>query len=167
MVMEEGGAPYGRHTIQHFQRLRRKVGLNAALCFSAFLAASVQPFPAAQASVEQMVQASAEKHGVPPGLALRISKVESKHSCGKVGSSGERGPLQVLPSTARHLGYRNIARASCASQIDAGMAYLGYCYRGARGDHRRAAACYNAGPRALKWKRYPARVQQYVRKVAG
>lgn len=167
MMIKEGGAPYGRHTFEPFQWVNRKVGLNAALCFSAFFVASVQPFPAAHASVEQMVQASAAKHGVPSGLALRISKVESRHSCGKVGSSGERGPLQVLPSTARHMGYRNIARASCASQIDAGMAYLRYCYREAGGDHRRTAACYNAGPRALKWKRYPAGVRQYVSKVSG
>jgi len=114
-----------------------------------------------------MVQASAARHGVPPGLALRISKVESRHRCNAVGRAGERGPLQVLPATARGFGYRNIAKASCASQIDAGMAYLRYCYREAGGNHRRAAACYNAGPGALRWKRLPARVQQYVRKVNG
>lgn len=114
-----------------------------------------------------MVQQSAARHGVPPGLALRISKVESGHRCNAVGRAGERGPLQVLPSTARHMGYRNIAGASCARQIDAGMAYLRYCYRAAGGNHRRAAACYNGGPGALRWKRLPARVQQYVRKVNG
>lgn len=121
--------------------------------------------PPAMADVRHMVQQSAARHGVPAGLAVRISKVESGHSCGRVGRHGERGPLQVLPSTARHMGYRNIAKASCARQIDAGMAYLRHCYRGARGNQTRTAACYNAGPGALRWKRYPARVQQYVRKV--
>lgn len=123
--------------------------------------------PPAHADVQRMVQQSAARHGVPSGLALRISKVESGHRCNAVGRNGERGPLQVLPSTARHMGYRNIARASCASQIDAGMAYLRYCYREAGGNQRRAAACYNGGPGMLRGKRVPARVQQYVRKVAG
>lgn len=123
--------------------------------------------PPARADVPKMVQQSAARHGVPTGLALRISKVESGHRCNAVGRAGERGPLQVLPSTARHMGYRNIARASCAAQIDAGMKYLRHCYKGAAGNHRRAAACFNAGPGALRWKRLPARVQQYVRKVGG
>jgi soluble lytic murein transglycosylase-like protein len=123
--------------------------------------------PPAKADVPKMVQQSAARHGVPAGLALRISKVESGHRCNAVGRAGERGPLQVLPSTARHMGYRNIGGASCATQIDAGMKYLRHCYKGAAGNHRRAAACFNAGPGALRWKRLPARVQQYVRKVGG
>lgn len=112
-----------------------------------------------------MVQRSAARHGVPVDLALGISKVESNHRCHAVGRDGERGPLQVLPATARQMGYRNISLASCTTQIDAGMAYLRYCYQEADRDQKRTAACFHAGPRALLWKRIPERVMQYIRKV--
>lgn len=126
--------------------------LGGSFCFS----------PPSKASVPDMVEASAVKFGVPVRLALAIAAHESGISCSVVGSSGERGPMQVLPATARHLGYPGIAKASCARQIDAGMAFLRYCYQEAGGNHRRAAACYNAGPRALTWRRLPKSVDRYV-----
>jgi len=112
-----------------------------------------------------IVKQMASRHGVPQSFALRVARVESGVKCGRVGAAGERGPLQVLPRTAAGLGYKNIRKASCATQTSAGMKHLAICYRGARGNQFRAAACHNGGFGVLKWKRIPKSIQAYARKV--
>ena len=112
-----------------------------------------------------IVKQMASKHGVPQSFALRVARVESGVKCGRVGAAGERGPLQVLPRTAAGLGYKNIRKASCATQTSAGMKHLAICYRGARGNQFRAAACHNGGFGVLRWKRIPKSIQAYARKV--
>ena len=112
-----------------------------------------------------IVKQMAAKHGVPQSFALRVARVESGVRCGRVGAAGERGPLQVLPRTAAGLGYKNIRKASCATQTSAGMKHLAICWRGARGNAYRAAACHNGGIGTLRWKRIPKSVQAYARKV--
>lgn len=107
----------------------------------------------------------AGKYRISSTFALRVAKVESNYKCSAVGRAGEVGPLQILPSTARSLGYKNIRGASCRTKVDAGMKHLAICYHGANGNARRAAACHNAGVASLKWRRYPAAVQRYVRRV--
>jgi len=112
-----------------------------------------------------IVKQMASRHGVPQSFALRVARVESGVKCGRVGAAGERGPLQVLPRTAAGLGYKNIRKASCATQTSAGMKHLAICYRGARGNQFRAAACHNGGFGVLRWKRIPKSIQAYARKV--
>lgn len=109
--------------------------------------------------------AAAHKYGVAPAFAMRVAKVESGYNCSVVGSHGEVGPLQILPATARALGYSNIRHASCHTKTEAGMKHLAMCYRGARGNWSRAAACHNAGLASLKWRRYPSFTRNYVRMV--
>jgi soluble lytic murein transglycosylase-like protein len=113
-----------------------------------------------------IVKQMARKHGVPQSFAIRVARVESGVKCGRIGRAGERGPLQILPRTAAGLGYRNIRKASCATQTSAGMKHLAICYRGARGNQFRAAACHNGGFGVLKWRRIPKSIQAYARKVA-
>lgn len=112
------------------------------------------------------IRESALKYRVSSSFALRVAKIESGLNCHAVGSRGEVGPLQILPSTARSIGYRNLRGASCRTKVDAGMKYLARCYHGAKGNWGRAAACHNAGEGALKWKRYPVSVRKYVQRVA-
>jgi len=128
-------------------------------------AALLMPVDAYAADATGLVKQMARKHGVPQSFALRVAKVESGVKCGRVGRAGERGPLQILPRTAAGLGYKNIRAASCATQTSAGMKHLAYCWRGARGNQFRAAACHNGGFGVLKWKRIPKSVQAYARKV--
>lgn len=125
----------------------------------------VSATPARAGDAHGYVVASAHKFGVAPSFALRIARVESGTRCNAVGSHGEVGPLQILPSSARALGYRNIRSASCRTKTDAGMKHLALCYRGAHGNWRRAAACHNAGVASLRWRHYPARVNRYVSTV--
>jgi len=98
-----------------------------------------------------LVSAAAKRHAVPVSFALKIARQESGLRCGNHNASGATGPLQIMPRSARALGYRgNIRRASCATQTEYGMKHLAMCYRGAKGNQRRAAACHYQGVSALK-----------------
>ena len=119
----------------------------------------------ASADARPLVISSAKRHGVPVEFALRIAKVESGVQCGRVGSSGERGPLQILPSTARALGYKNIRAASCATQTDAGMKHLAVCWHKTK-SRWRAAACHNQGLSVAYGHRVTKRAARYANKVA-
>jgi soluble lytic murein transglycosylase-like protein len=121
--------------------------------------------PSIAQPADAMVRASAALHDVPVDLALAVSQKESGTSCAAVGRKGERGPLQILPSTARALGYKNIAKASCAQQTDAGMKHLAICYRGMGGNRWAAAACHNQGISAIRHIRPAAK--RYADSVMG
>lgn len=88
---------------------------------------------------------------MPVAFALRVAKVESGIRCGVHNRrSSASGPLQIMAGSARALGYRgNIRRASCGTQTHYGMRHLAMCWRGAKGNPRRAAACHYQGVSAL------------------
>ena len=132
--------------------------------FLMFLVSHIAP-AYADPHVETMVRKTASRFGVPPDLAVKIARVESGNSCGAVGKLGERGPLQIRPSSASGLGYKNVKRASCQTQLNAGMAHLLMCYRAARKNWYKTAACHNGGPGILKSKRGHHAVRRYVRLV--
>lgn len=117
------------------------------------------------ADARPLVISSAKRHGVPVEFALRVAKIESGIQCGRIGSSGERGPLQVLPATARSLGYKNIRAASCATQTDAGMKHLAICWHKTKNKWR-AAACHNQGISVAYGHRVSKRAAKYANKVA-
>lgn len=125
----------------------------------------VTEFAAADPGVERMVSRTAARYGVPPKLAIKVAQVETGNKCGVVGSHGERGPLQIKPQSAAGLGYKNIRAASCQRQLDAGMAHLLMCYKMARGNWYKTAACHNGGPGTLKKSRINYGIRQYVRMV--
>lgn len=117
-------------------------------------------------SAEMLVQKWAKFYKIDPEFALMVAKHESGIRCGVVGSHGERGPLQILPSTARQLGFGDIRRASCDIQTKAGMDHLQKCLNGSSGNRWRAAACHNQGMSALGGS-LTARAKRYANAVFG
>lgn len=117
------------------------------------------------ADAKPLVISSAKRHGVPVEFALRVAKVESGVRCGRTGAAGEKGPLQILPSTARALGYKNIRAASCATQTDAGMKHLAICWKKTRSLWR-AAACHNQGISVAYGRKVTKAAARYANKVA-
>lgn len=103
--------------------------------------------PALSNTVQRMVSVEAMRQGVPVGLALSIAKAESNFRCNAVGRAGERGVMQIKPSTARGIGYKGPASGlnNCATGIRYGMIYLKMAYKKANGNVYRAAILYNAG----------------------
>ena len=114
---------------------------------------------------EAFVRQAASKAGVPVEFALRVARVESNIRCGLIGRAGERGPLQIKPSTAKGLGFSNIRNASCQRQTEAGMAHLALCYNGSKGNLRRTAACHNQGVSVIYGGRISQAANRYASKV--
>ena len=141
----------------------RTCGFAAIVMIAVF---SAPPIPLAAASdATSLVVAAAKRHRVPVDLALRVGRAESGLQCHRHNKSGASGPLQIMPSTARAMGYGgpSIRRASCAVQTEWGMRHLAMCYRGAKGDRRVAAACHYQGVSALR--RVTRAGAAYARKV--
>ncbi len=77
---------------------------------------------AGRRGVAALVRAKAEALGVPVNLALAVAHFESGFRMGMRGGAGEKGAMQVLPQTARHLGvYGNLYGSA---GIEAGVRYL-------------------------------------------
>jgi hypothetical protein len=108
-------------------------------------------------SVRAIVRSEAARQGVPVSLAMSIANHESGFRCSAVGRHGERGVMQIKPSTARGIGYRGSARGlnDCRTGVYWGVKYLKMAYNAAKGDVYRAAFLYNAGLGAKT--RHPAR----------
>lgn len=98
-------------------------------------------------SVPDMVRAEAIRQGVPVNLALAVASHESKFKCSVIGKHGERGVMQIKPSTARGIGYKGpiSALSNCATGIHYGMLYLKMAYKKAGGSVYRTAILYNGG----------------------
>ena len=88
----------------------------------------------------------AQAMGVPPKLAVSIAYQESRLNPNvKVGTSGEIGIMQVMPTTGETLGYDTKALTDPDANIDAGLKYLKKSLDATGGDHKLATIGYNAG----------------------
>jgi len=105
----------------------------------------------AQAAIsEDVVKASIVKHsvemGVDPALALSIAKKESGFKHELRSPYGAVGVFQVLPSTAKKIGYNPYY---LNDNIKAGLTYYKMMYK-MFGSTELALAAYNAGPGNVK-----------------
>lgn len=119
----------------------------------------------AHSDVRKMVAAEASRQGVPVGLALSIAKQESNFRCSAVGRSGERGVMQILPRTAKGLGYKGKPAGlnNCQTGIRYGIMYLKLAHKKAGGNTYRTAVLYNGG---LGTKRKKSKYAEKVHKQA-
>lgn len=98
--------------------------------------------------------------------ALKLAKIESSFNCGAVGPKtrhgNARGVLQVMPGSARALGYDPRRLNECQYGIQAGVAHMASCIRSGVQTHAQMASCHVAGtygwrarlnPRAEKYRR--------------
>lgn len=111
--------------------------------------------------------AVAARHGVSPGLMLRVMHQESRGNPRAVSSKGARGPMQLMPGTASELG---VDADNPYQNIEGGARYLKQQLDAFGGDERLALAAYNAGPGAVrKHGGVPpyAETQDYVLKIQG
>lgn len=116
-----------------------------------------------------LVQQAAIRHHVPVDFALRVARQETGGTggrCGLRGAAGEVGPLQILPATARGMGYKGVVSATCEAQVDAGMAHLAQCWRHFRVEWM-AAACHNQGHRTIQTGKFAKSAKRYAASVTG
>ena len=95
----------------------------------------------------ELIKQEAERTGLDPALVDAVIKVESDYRPETIGAAGEIGLMQVLPSTARLLGFGGTDQelAEPATNIRLGVTYLAKAWNLAQGDLCRALMKYRAG----------------------
>lgn len=104
---------------------------------------------------------AAAKYGVDPSLAVAVHRQEYNPDQW-VSSAGARGPMQLMPGTARELG---VDPDDPQQNIDGGVRYLGQMLKAFGGDQVLALAAYNAGPGRVKAGTLPIETRRYTRDV--
>ena len=101
----------------------------------------------AHASYRAIIATEAAQQGLAPEIAEAVMAVESGFNSGAVGGAGEIGLMQILPSTARMLGFSgsNAELAVPKTNIHFGVTYLAQAWRLAGGDLCTAVMKYRAG----------------------
>lgn len=98
--------------------------------------------------------------------ALRLAKIESSFNCGAVGPrtrhGNARGVFQVMPGSARALGYDPRRLNECQYGISAGVAHMSACIQSGVQTHMQMASCHVSG--VYGWKaRLNKRAEKYRR----
>jgi Transglycosylase SLT domain len=99
------------------------------------------------ADYRALAAAEATRAGLPPEIADSVMAVESGYNPAAIGSSGEIGLMQILPSTARMLGFSGTEADLAVPQVNIhyGVTYLAQAWRLAAGDICTAVMKYRAG----------------------
>jgi len=102
---------------------------------------------AGPAGYRALAAIEAKRSGLAPEIADSVMAVESGYNPAAIGDSGEIGLMQILPSTARMLGFAgsNSELAVPATNIHYGVMYLSQAWQLAGGDLCTAVMKYRAG----------------------
>jgi len=103
--------------------------------------------PDARAYYRALIEKEAARAGLSPEVAEAVMAVESSYNPATIGGVGEIGLMQLLPSTARMLGFTGTLAelAVPETNIHYGVTYLAQAWRLARGDLCTATMKYRAG----------------------
>lgn len=115
---------------------------------------------------DAMINALANKHGVPIGLVKAVMHTESSFNQNARSHAGAQGLMQLMPATARRFSVTNAYDPY--QNIEGGVRYLSWLIKRYNGDLRLALAGYNAGEGNVdKYKGIPPfkETQQYVVRV--
>ena len=123
---------------------------------------------AARTVFREIARREASARGLPPALADAVMRVESGYDPRARGAAGEIGLMQVMPPTARLLGFTGDleALADPETNIALGVRYLAEAYRRAKGDICATAMKYRAGHGETRYSvlsvRYCVRVRAHL-----
>jgi soluble lytic murein transglycosylase-like protein len=129
---------------------------------SAGAAAAQQPRANARAQhLRPLIEQAAARHGLPAALVEAVVAVESGFNAQAVSPKGARGPMQLMPATARQYGLTDARQLhEPARNIDAGARHLKELLDRHQGNVALALAAYNAGAGAVQ--RHGSRIPPYA-----
>lgn len=109
----------------------------------------------------------AKDNGVPLKLALAVVQVESNYKPSARGRAGEIGLMQLLPTTARYIGYEGKMKHLYHPDINIryGMKYLGKAYKLGGGSTCGTILKYNAGHAAKRMNKISRHYCNRVRRI--
>ncbi len=117
-------------------------------------------------ALKPLVDLASRTYDVSANLIKSVIKAESNNQPLAVSGAGAKGLMQLMDSTAKDLGVRNVFNAN--ENVLAGTRYLKQLLQRFGGDEAKALAAYNAGPTAVdRFNGIPpyAETQQYVEKI--
>lgn len=105
--------------------------------------------PAGRKLYLPLIAEEVRRHDLPLEIADAVMRVESGYDPNALGRDGERGLMQVMPPTARLLGFEGTPDelAEPATNVRLGVRYLAGAWKLAGGDVCRALMKYRAGHR--------------------
>lgn len=118
----------------------------------------------------KIIAKHARANGVPVRLAMAVVQVESTFRANARGAAGEVGLMQLLPTTARFIGYKGPMKKlyNPDTNIRYGMKYLGKAHKLGGGSTCGTILKYNAGHGAKRMnkisRRYCQRIKRILRK---
>ncbi|MFD0916279.1 lytic transglycosylase domain-containing protein [Pseudahrensia aquimaris] len=126
-------------------------------------------FSKRKAAYRKLIAKHAKRHGVPVRLAMAVVHVESAYNPKARGAAGEIGMMQLMPATARMIGYKGPLRKlyNPGLNLHYGMKYLGKAYRLGGGSYCGAVLKYNAGHGAKRMNPISRKYCKRVRRITG
>lgn len=105
------------------------------------------PWPAGRGAYRDIVDREAARFGVPADLVEAVMTVESSNNPATIGADGEIGLMQVMPATARMLGFAGTDAELAVPETNLyfGVRYLAGAWRLAGQDICTATMKYRAG----------------------
>lgn len=97
-----------------------------------------------------VVRQAAQRHGIPPRWYLAKVQIESRFNCRARSHAGALGIGQVMPRTARGMGYSPASMLNCHTGADAGARYAKMALDKAGGNLMHASTLYLHGVHAKK-----------------
>ena len=105
--------------------------------------------PIVQPNYDDIINRVAAEEGADPEDIRALIHVESRGNPRAMSGKGARGLMQVMPDTARGMGFDPEQLYDPEVNIRAGSRYWMQMVKRQKGDKRRAAGAYNAGPVAV------------------
>ena len=99
-------------------------------------------------SYKKNINHAAKVNNIAPALIRAVIHAESHFNAKAVSKKGAQGLMQLMPKTAQSLGVKNSLDPE--QNIYGGVRYLARLLKKYKGNHKIAAAAYNAGEGAVK-----------------
>ncbi len=112
-------------------------------CGTASMLGGAQLHPGDSAAYDTLIQDAAKRHRIDAALVKAVIRTESAFDQRAVSPAGAMGLMQLLPTTARRHGVRDVFAPR--ENVDAGCRHLRMLLDRYGGNERLALAAYNAG----------------------